>query len=115
MIKGIHHISIIASSEEMTVFYKNLGFIEIYRQQRNNDVVVLLEGYGFEIHLIIDPSHPKRSMHPESLGIRRISFKTDDISAMATSFNASDINKDWLDRRYFCIKDPDGNLVEFHE
>ena len=115
LIKGIHHISIIAYSERMTLFYKSLGFTEIYSENRNNDVVVLLEGFGIEIHLIIDPSHPQRLMNPESLGIRRISFLIDDIFLMATKFGVSDINKDWLGRGYICIKDPDGNLIEFHE
>ena len=48
MMEGIHHISLLISSEKTLEFYKLLGFKESYRKERKNDIVVLLDGYGMQ-------------------------------------------------------------------
>ena len=42
----LHHIAIIVSSEKSLVFYKLLGFNEVFRKVRKTDTVVLMEGNG---------------------------------------------------------------------
>ena len=61
MITGVHHFSIIASSEESVGFYEKLGFRENKRIERTYDTVVLMSGYGIGLEVFIDPSHPGRS------------------------------------------------------
>ena len=66
MVQGIHHFAIIASSEESVRFYTKLGFRETYRRERKYDTVVLLEGYGIQIEMFVDPNHPDRATNPEN-------------------------------------------------
>lgn len=117
MIKGIHHISIISSSEDSVSFYKSIGFEEISRIQRDHDTVVLFKGLGVDLEMFLDPKHPSHSFSPETLGIRFISFKTDDIEATVKKLNlkAEPIQTDWFNQRYCFIKDPDGLLIQLHE
>ena len=49
MITGLHHISMISSSEASVDFYKRLGFEELFRKKRNYDTVLLLRGYGLQL------------------------------------------------------------------
>ena len=39
MIKGIHHLAIIASSERSIEFYTKLGFYEQHRIHRKSDMI----------------------------------------------------------------------------
>ena len=73
MIHGIHHFAIIASSENSINFYKRLGFREAYWRERKYDTVVLLEGYGMQIEMFIDPNHPnvRRTLRTWDFGIWR--------------------------------------------
>lgn len=116
MIQGIHHLAIIVSSEECVKFYKKFGFKEFKRIERNSDRVILLEGYGFQLEMFVDPSHPLRSM-PEPLGLRHIALKVDDIEKIIEDLDliSSPIMTDWVDARCCFIKDPDGNTIELHE
>ena len=61
MITGIHHLSIIASSEDSVAIYSSLGFSEVLRKERGYDTVVLMEGHGvglFYYHSISE-NYPK--------------------------------------------------------
>ena len=76
---GLHHIAIICSSEESLDFYKRLGFKEIFRKTRSYDLVVLMEGQDTRLEIFIDPNHPRRATDPETLGVRHIAIKVDDL------------------------------------
>ena len=69
MITGVHHIAIISSAEKSVVFYESLGFKEKFRNSREYDTIVLLEGYGIQLEMFIDPNHPERSVNPERIGL----------------------------------------------
>ncbi len=114
MITGIHHIAIIASSNKSVDFYEKLGFIEIFRKERENDTIVLLEGFGVELEIFIDPSHPARS-NPEPFGLRHIALQVDNIESVSNAIDCDPVQKDWLGRKYCNTKDPDGIIIEFHE
>ena len=115
MITGFHHFAIISSSEESIYFYRKLGFLEISRINRDYDTVVVLEGYGLEIEVFIDPKHPARPCHPECFGIRHLALQVDDVEKAAQEFNCGPVQKDWFDEKYCFTKDPDGLTIEFHE
>ena len=55
MVTGIHHVSIIASSEASVEFYTKLGFQEYKRIERDYDTVVLMDGFGIGLEVFIDP------------------------------------------------------------
>ena len=114
MITGIHHFSIIVSSEVSVDFYKRLGFREEFRKEREKDTVVLMEGFVIELELFIDLSHPQRSK-PEPLGLRHLAFQVGSCDQMQKEFDCGPIMKDWIGRNYCFTADPDGNIVEFHE
>lgn len=115
MIKGIHHISIIVSSEESVGFYSRLGFVEIHRIKRDYDIVVFMEGHNIELQLFVDPNHSKRPDNPECFGIRRLALYVDDIEKVADEFECGHVLTDWFDDRYCIATDPDGLPIEFHE
>lgn len=114
MIQGLHHVAIIVSSEESVGFYNRLGFKETFRKEREYDTVVLMEGFGIELEVFIDPNHPKRSI-PEPRGLRHLAMKVDSCEHMKEEFDCGPIMKDWIGRNYCFTADPDGNTVEFHE
>ena len=108
MVTGIHHISIIASSEASVEFYTKLGFQENKRIKRNYDTVVLMAGYGIGLEIFIDPRHKRFDGEP--LGFRTLSLKVDSLDELVGS-----VNTDWNGERYVNILDPDGNIVQLHE
>ena len=116
MITGVHHLSIIASSEESIIFYSSLGFLEYKRVEREYDTVVLMSGYGIGLEIFIDPTHPPRTS-PEPLGLRHLSLRVDKIedTIEELGLEVGSIMTDWLGQRYCFIADPDGWLVQLHE
>lgn len=116
MILGIHHFSLIASSEEVVQFYKKLGFEEEQRIERDYDTVVLMRGYGLGLEIFIDPKHPKRK-GMEPLGLRQLSFRVDRIEETMKSLGieTEEILTDWNGKRYVVLMDPDGNKVQLCE
>ena len=114
IVKGIHHVAIIVSSEASVDFYKKLGFKETFRKEREYDTVVLMEGLGIELEVFIDPNHPQRSK-TEPMGLRHLAFHVDNCDQMRNEFDCGPIKKDWIGRNYCFTADPDGNTVEYHE
>ncbi len=116
MVRGIHHFSIIESSEESVRFYKAWGFIEKSRIERSSDYVVLLEGFDVGLELFIDPKHPQKSK-VEPLGLRSLSLLVDNLEKSVIELNIEDwiANNDWIGERYCNITDLDGNVVQLHE
>ena len=114
MITGIHHFSIIASSEESITFYSTLGFREYRRIERGYDTVVLMEGYGVGLEVFVDASHKRAE--PAPLGLRYLSLKVDDIEKTMEELRMSgEVKTDWNGKRYVMITDPDGNDVQLCE
>ena len=107
----------ISSSEESVDFYKRLGFEEFFRKKRNFDTVVLLRGYGLQLEIFVDPSHPQRATNPENIGLRNFALKIDDIENTVKELEVSPakIETDWVGEKYCFITDPDGLQVQLHE
>lgn len=114
MISGIHHLAIIAYSEESVSFYSKLGFKEIYRNIRETDTVVILDGYEIQLTLFIDSSHPKRAEEPENQGLRHLALKVDDCEEISRRYSCTPIMTDWFGVKYCYTKDPDGIPIQFH-
>ena len=117
MITGVHHFAIIASSEASVDFYKKLGFRETYRRERTYDTVVLLEGYGIQLEIFVDPNHPERATNPENIGIRHLALKVDKIedTVAELGLEIGPIMNDWVGVRFAYTADPDGLPIELHE
>jgi glyoxylase I family protein len=128
MISSIHHVSLLISSEKCLRFYKILGFEEVYRKSRKVDTVVLLEGFGIQLEIFIDPRHPKRNVDiSEPLGTRHFALKATEpleveierikglCEKSGLSIEIGQPGKDWVGEDYVFLKDPDGNIVELHE
>jgi glyoxylase I family protein len=114
-VTGLHHIAIISKSERSLSFYKEIGFIEVFRKDRQYDTIVILEGYGIKLEIFIDPNHPDRATSPEQIGLRHLAFKVSNIDEIARRFHCEIVLNDWIGERYFFVSDPDGLLIEFHE
>lgn len=116
MIVGLHHFSIISSSEESVAFYEKLGFREYKRVERRYDTVVLLNGHGVGLEIYIDPSHPSRE-RPEPLGVRNLSMRVDKIEETVAELGleAGPIMTDWTGVRFCFVADPDGLPVQLHD
>lgn len=108
MITGIHHFSIIASSEANVEFYAKLGFKENKRIKRDYDTVVLMVGFGIGLEIFIDPRHCRSTDEP--LGFRTLSLKVDSLDEIDGT-----VMTDWNGERYMDIADPDGNTIQLHE
>ena len=117
MITGVHHFAIIASSEESVRFYTKLGFRETYRRERKYDTVVLLDGYGMQIEMFVDPNHPERATKPENMGLRHLALKVEKIEDTVAEhgFEIGPIMNDWVGVRFAFMADPDGLPIELHE
>ena len=117
MITGIHHFAIIASSEASVSFYKKLGFQETHRKERKYDTVVLLNGYGIQIEMFVDPNHPKRATNPENMGLRHLALRVDKIEETVEELGLEigPIMNDWVGVRFAFTADPDGLPIELHE
>ena len=123
MITGIHHISLLISSEECLDFYERLGFEETFRKERKADTVVLLDGYNIQLEVFVDYRHPKRVLDlSEPLGARHFALKVDSIESTLSYLHEQGIDikgaatgYDWTGVKYCYLTDPDGNQIEIHE
>ncbi len=115
MITGIHHFAIIASSEESIRFYEKLGFTVTFRRDRKYDTVILMDGYGIQIEMFVDPNHPERATNPENMGLRHLALKVDSVEEMTHRFECGPIMKDWVGVNFCFTADPDGLPIELHE
>ena len=112
MITGIHHIALLISSEECLDFYKKLGFMETFRKERTNDKIILLDGYGIQLEVFIDNSHPVKPIGiAEPLGCRHFALHVDNLETTLAyqGIAHTDMGTDWQGIRYCYITDPDGN------
>ena len=115
MIAGIHSFSIIVSSELSVSFYEKIGFSVVSVKERKYDTVAIMEGYGIQLQLFIDPRHPKRASDPENLGLRQVAFEVQSIEDLETRFICSEVRTDWFGNKYCHVFDPDGQPIQFVE
>ena len=118
MIKRLHHVAIIVSSEAGVDFYKTLGFTEENRIDRGYDQIVWMTGYGEKIEVFIDSTHPERVTNPEALGLRHLAFEVDDVDAeweRLKRFNPEPIRTKDDGKKVFFVKDPDGLPIEIRD
>ena len=115
MITGIQHFAIISSSEKSVEFYSKLGFCAVFRKERKNDTIVILEGNGIQIEMFIDDDHPARATLPENIGLRHLAFAVDDIEKIEEEFDCGPIMTNWFGKKYRFTADPDGLPIEFTE
>lgn len=123
MITAVHHIAMIVSSEKCLEFYKLLGFTENFRQEREHDIVVLMDGYGVQLEVFVDERHLKRGIL-EPLGLRHFALKVTEPleteiqrlkDASSDGLDIGQIMFDWVGQRFVFIHDYDGNVVELRE
>ena len=98
MITGIHHFSIIVSSEASVEFYTKLGFKEYRRINRDYDTVVLMSGFGIGLEVFIDQKHNRPLEEP--LGLRVLSLKVESCENIKRRFACGAIQKDWVGVNY---------------
>ena len=117
MITGVHHFSLIASSEKSVEFYGKLGFREYRRIDRKYDTVVLMSGHGIGLEIYIDPNHPERATEPENIGLRNLSLRVDRIedTVEELGLEAGPVMTDWMGVKFCFVMDPDGLPVQLHE
>lgn len=124
MITAYHHVAIIVSSERCLEFYRLLGFRESFRKIRKYDTAVLMDGYGIQLEIFIDPSHPSHISGPdEPIGLRHFALKVDKLEDEIERLKAESkevievgpIMNDWTGVRFCFVKDYDGLSIELHE
>ena len=115
MILSLHHISLIVSSDETVDFYKRLGFTVEKEINRENDRVLLMNGFGISLELFIDPKYPVGKDKKEQTGIRFLSFKAENLDNLVNSLSCGPVRTDWNGQRYTFVQDPDGTMIQFHE
>ena len=111
----LDHIALIVSKEENLAFYEKLGFVEVKRIERKQDVVVFLEHDGIVLEVFVDPNHPERVSGPEALGLRHLCFVVESLEEVMSVVECEEIRTDWFGRRFTFTKDPDGQPIELKE
>ena len=123
MISSVHHIAIIVSDERSLEFYRLLGFVESFRKERKYDTAVLMNGYGMQLEVFIDPKHPRRS-DPEPFGLRHFALSVDgkledEMDRLKTEstevIEFGPIMSDWTGNRFCFVRDYDGLPIELRE
>jgi glyoxylase I family protein len=123
---GFHHVAIICSDYETSKqFYVDvLGFEiihETYRAERDSYKLDLRVGEQDAIELFSFPHPPSRPSRPEACGLRHLSFRVDDLDAIAAALTekgvvVEPIRLDTItDRRFTFFQDPDGLPLELYE
>lgn len=125
MLKGIHHIAIIASNYEVSKwFYTEVLGLEVikehYRADRDSYKLDLKIGES-EIELFSFPNPPKRLSYPEACGLRHLCFRTDDIEKSVEDLKRLGIQMqeirtdEYTNCRFVFFEDPDGLPIELYE
>ena len=121
----IHHVAIIASDYEKTMeFYvRKLGF-EILRENHRpekGDIKLDLKLGTQELEIFVIKTAPPRQNYPESLGLRHLAFKVNNIHEAVAWLNDKGIETEpvrfdpYTQNHMTFFKDPDGLPLEIHE
>ena len=121
----VHHVAIIASDYEKTMdFYvKKLGF-EVLRESHRpekGDIKLDLKFGDQELEIFVVPNAPARPNYPESLGLRHLAFKVENVKETVAWLNERGIETEpirfdtYTNNHMTFFKDPDGLPLEIHE
>ena len=120
MLKGLHHIAILASNRAETLaFYEALGFAvtENHVRPERKDEIIFME----LAELFISAGNPPRVSFPEAYGLRHVAFRVEDASAarealIRKGYAPQELRHDtFTGDAMFFVMDPDGLPVEIHE
>lgn len=125
MFKQIHHIAIIGSDYKKTKrFYVNLLGLKVIREnyrKEKDDYKIDLKCGEQEIEIFIKKDAPERLSYPESLGLRHLAFKVDNIDDVVKKLNSKGIETEpirideYTNKKMTFFKDPDNLPIEIHE
>jgi len=126
MIRGVHHIAIIASdyaaSRHFYVEVLGLRIIaETYRAHRDSYKLDLALPDGVQIELFSFPNPPPRPTNPEARGLRHLAFAVPDLDEAIEHLHqhgvpVEPVRVDELtSRRFTFFKDPDNLPLELYE
>lgn len=126
MIRGIHHIAIIAGDYAAgKQFYTEvLGcqiIRETYRAERNSYKLDLALNGVYAIELFSFPEARERASWPEARGLRHLAFAVEDLDVAIAHLHkhgvaVQPIRIDELTQQRFCFfTDPGGQPLEFYE
>jgi len=123
---GFEHVGIRVSDKARALaFYGDLGF-EVEWDPEDSDGIELIHPTGLRVHLIANGvAHPKaRNIlldDPVKFpGVTHPAYVVPDLDAAMAAVEKAGIRitegpNDEPRRRYFFIRDPDGNVLEFNE
>lgn len=126
IIKGIHHIAIIASDYQKSKhFYTEiLGLSilnEVYRIERDSFKLDLAINDHYVIELFSFPNPPNRVSRPEACGLRHLAFAVENIEKAQQDLTEKGIISEKIridehtGRKFTFFEDPDGLPLEFYE
>lgn len=126
MLKGTHHVAIIASDYEASkAFYINiLGLrviAETYREARDSWKLDLALPDRTQIELFSFPGAPERPSRPEAQGLRHLAFVVDDVEATTAALEAKGVDVEPIrvdeltGRQFTFFQDPDGLPLEIYQ
>jgi glyoxylase I family protein len=125
MLRGIHHVAIIASDYAASKrFYTEvLGLpvvAETFRAARDSWKLDLRLGDA-QIELFTFPGAPPRATRPEAQGLRHLAFAVDDLDAAVARLTGDGVacepvrTDELTGRRFTFFQDPDGLPLELYE
>ena len=124
MMKGLHHIAILASRRAETLaFYGALGFrvTETHVRPERQDEIIFMTQADVTLEIFISAGNPPRASWPEAYGLRHVAFRVDDAAAarnelIRRGYAPEPLRKDaFSGAAMFFVPDPDGLPVELHE
>lgn len=126
MLKGIHHIAIIASNYERSkAFYTQVLGLKVlaehYREARHSWKLDLAIDDHYCIELFSFPDPPARLSRPEATGLRHLAFAVERLDEVVARLKAHGVvcepirTDEWTGRRFTFFTDPDGLPLEVVE
>ncbi|SLN16110.1 putative lyase [Pseudoruegeria aquimaris] len=126
MIKGLHHIALIASDYARSkAFYTEILGCEIlheaHRAERDSWKLDLAVPGGGQLELFSFPDPPARVSRPEACGLRHLALRVDDIAAEVARLDSCGVKVEpvrvdpFTGARFTFFADPDGLPIELYE
>jgi glyoxylase I family protein len=126
MLKGIHHVAIIASDYQRSKkFYTQVLGLKVlaehFREERNSWKLDLAIDDQYCIELFSFPNPPARLSRPEAAGLRHLAFAVERLDEMVERLQAHGVPREpirtdeYTGRRFTFFQDPDGLPLELYE
>ncbi len=126
MLKGIHHIAIIASNYERSLHFYTalLGFelvSAVYREDRQSWKADLALNGTYLVELFSFPNPPQRPSMPEATGLRHLAFSVEQLDKVIQKLQAVGIicepirTDPYTQKRFTFLLDPDLLPIELYE